>query len=54
MLIRRRDTAGVQHLGTIRPAPPAPPAGGWITPWICLAVALALVVIVGYVVSLRR
>jgi LPXTG-motif cell wall-anchored protein len=44
----------MQHLGTIRPAPPAPPTGGSITPWLFLVAALAVIVIAGYVLSLRR
>jgi hypothetical protein len=52
--MRRRKGRRVQHLATIRPAPPAPPAGGSITLWIWLGVILAIVVIAGYVLALRR
>jgi hypothetical protein len=38
----------------LRPAPPAPPAGGSIALWIWLVVALGLIVIAGYVLGLRR
>jgi hypothetical protein len=44
----------VQILFTIRPAPAAPAGDGSITLWIWFGVVLAVVVIGGYVLSLRR
>jgi hypothetical protein len=44
----------VQLLPTIRPAPAAPPVGGSIQVWIWLGLALAVIVVGGYVLSLRR
>jgi hypothetical protein len=44
----------VQLLPTIRPAPAAPPVGASIDLWIWLGLALAVIVIGGYVLSLRR
>jgi hypothetical protein len=44
----------VQLLPTIRPAPAAPPVGASVELWIWLVLALAVVVVGGYVLSLRR
>jgi hypothetical protein len=44
----------VQLLATIQPAPAAPAAGGSIELWIWLGVALAFVVVGGYILGLRR
>jgi hypothetical protein len=44
----------VQFLPTIRPAPAAPPVGASIEPWIWLGLALAVIVVGGYLLSLRR
>jgi hypothetical protein len=44
----------VQHIAIIRPAPAAPPTGGSMAMWFWLAVVLAVVVIGGYVLALRR
>jgi hypothetical protein len=44
----------VQFLATIQPAPAAPPAGGSIELWIWLGLALAFIVIGGYILGLRR
>ena len=52
--MRRRKGRRVQHISIIRPAPAAPPAGGSITLWIWFGVALAIVVIGGYVLASRR
>lgn len=52
--MRRRKDRTVQHLAIIRPAPAAPAAAGSITLWIWFGVALAIVVIGGYVLASRR
>jgi len=52
--MRRRKGRRVPHLAMIRPAPAAPPAGGSVTLWIWFTVALAVVVIGGYVLASRR
>jgi hypothetical protein len=44
----------VQHLATIKPAPAAPPTGASMAVWIWFVVALAVVVIGGYVLASRR
>ena len=44
----------MQFLTHLRPAPAAPVAGGSITLWIWVGAALAVIVAVGYVLSLRR
>jgi hypothetical protein len=44
----------MQHVANIRPAPAAPPTGGSLAIWIWFAVALAIVVIGGYVLASRR
>jgi hypothetical protein len=44
----------VQLLATIRPAPAAPPVGASVELWIWLGLALAVIVVAGYVLSLRR
>jgi hypothetical protein len=44
----------VQLLATIRPAPAAPPVGASVELWIWLGVALALIVVGGYILGLRR
>jgi hypothetical protein len=44
----------VQHLANIRPAPPAPSAGGSLTVWLWFSVVLAVVVVGGYVLTSRR
>jgi hypothetical protein len=44
----------VQLLPTVYPAPAAPPVGGSIGPWLWLWLVLAVIVIGGYVLSLRR
>jgi hypothetical protein len=41
-------------LASIKPAPPAPPAESSIALWIWFAVALAVVVIGGYMLASRR
>jgi hypothetical protein len=53
MLIPGRKAGGVQLLANIHPAPAANAAGGSIASWIWLGVALAIVVILGYVLSSR-
>ena len=50
----RRKARRVQHLAIIRPAPAAPSADGSVTLWIWFGVALAIVVIGGYVLASRR
>jgi hypothetical protein len=52
--MRCREGAGVQLLATLRPAPAAPATGGSIAGWIWLGIALAVIVIGGYILSLRR
>ena len=44
----------MQHFANIRPAPAAPSAGGSIALWVWFGVALAIVVIGGYVLASRR
>jgi hypothetical protein len=44
----------MQFLPTIRPAPAAPPVGASIELWIWLGLALAVIVVGGYLLSLRR
>jgi len=44
----------VQHFANIRPAPAATTAGGSIALWVWFGVALAVVVIAGYVLASRR
>jgi hypothetical protein len=44
----------LQVIPTIRPAPAAPPVSGSIAAWIWLGVVLAVLVVGGYVLSLRR
>jgi hypothetical protein len=41
-------------LTTLRPAPAAPATGGSIGLWIWLGVALAFIVVGGYILGLRR
>jgi hypothetical protein len=42
------------HFAKIRPAAAAPSAGGSIALWIWFSLALAIVVIAGYVLASRR
>jgi hypothetical protein len=44
----------VQLLPTVYPAPAAPPVGSSIGSWLWLWLVLAVIVIGGYVLSLRR
>lgn len=53
-LIWGGNTAGVQLLAHLRPAPAAPAAGSSIALWLWVSVMLAVVVIGGYVLSSRR
>jgi hypothetical protein len=54
VLIHARDSAAVQLLATVQPAPAAPPVGGSIHLWIWAVLVLAVIVVGGYVLSLRR
>ena len=49
-----RKGAEVQRLANIRPAPAAPVADGSMAVWIWFGVALAIVVIGGYILASRR